>query len=392
MIAHAQALDPADLATLAAQAFGRTRQLAHAQLAPNLTIVQASPNFTAVFGSAEKSVNGRLLTDILWEFIGAEEALLAILDGTLPNYQIESINRDRADGSLGYYNFYIAPLDAGRPQAGLLLLVEDTTPSVRLEQQVTQDRNELRLAEAKLARANAEMARLNRYKSFLLSMVAHDMRSPLTAIRGYAALLLDDLPNPSSEDQHQSLAAISALTERLNGLIDNVLDLDQIEQGRLILHSAPCDLNVLAREIAQIYKAQVKLRGLHLELALSDQPVMLEADPTRLLQILHNLLSNAIKYSYPQGYIRLSTRLEQDIAVVSVADTGPGMTETQLANLFQLYYRTDEARHSKVVGTGLGLFIVATLVDAHHGRVEVASQPGQGATFTVRLPLRQPVA
>jgi signal transduction histidine kinase len=221
-------------------------------------------------------------------------------------------------------------------------------------------------------------------------MVAHDLRTPLGAIGGYAALLLDELAAALSEDQRDSLAAIAALAERLNGLIENVLDLDQIEQGRLVLHKRACDLNQLVREIVQTLAPPLALRRLALELVLTEPAVTLEADPARLLQILHNLLSNAIKYSNDGGQIQVSTGREAAEAVVTVADTGLGMTEAQLANLFRLYYRTDNARLSKVAGTGLGLYIVRTLVELHGGRVAVASQPGQGTRVSVYLPAPGP--
>lgn len=217
-------------------------------------------------------------------------------------------------------------------------------------------------------------------------MVAHDLRSPLTSINLNADLLTRDPAFPNTPGQVRAVNTIRAELDRISALIDNLLDLDQIEQGKLSLLLMPCDVNGLVRQVAQTLEPMVTLRQLTLSLELPHPSLVIPADTNRLREILHNLMGNAVKYTPKQGQIHISTGTDNHEAVVQLMDTGPGLTETEQANLFQPFYRADEARQRKVPGTGLGLFIVKALVEAHHGRIEVASQPGQGTTFTLRLP------
>ena len=374
------------LAARVARAFTRTRRLAFAQIAPDLTLVRGSPNLRNLMSAPPEQIEGQLLTRLFDEFVGAEEVLRAILRGDETEHHLALVNRELPDGTTQYLSFQLTALDRHQPGNGLLLLVEDTTHASLMEQKVMHDRNALRLVQADLAQANTNLVRLNRFKSFLMSMVAHDLRSPLTSINLNADLLTRDPAFPNTPGQVRAINTIRAELSRISVLIDNLLDLDQIEQGKLSLLLMPCDVNGLVRQVAQTLEPMVALRQLTLSLELPPAPLVIPADTNRLREILHNLMGNAVKYTPKQGQIHISARTDNHEAVVQVIDTGPGLTETEQANLFQPFYRADEARQRKVPGTGLGLFIVKALVEAHHGRIEVASQPGQGTTFTLRLP------
>jgi signal transduction histidine kinase len=376
------------LAARAAGVFTQSRRLAYAHVAPDLTVAQVSPNFAALAADPGAPIEGRPLPDLLWEFVGAEDALRAILRGDEPAFALEQVNRELPDGAPAYLTFQVLPLDFDQPGTGLLLIVEDVTGAGRLQQRLAQDRNELRLLQTQLSRANAELQHLNRFKSFMISMVAHDLRSPLTTIEGYASMLFEAAANGQPIDREYAMS-ILVQTRRINQMILNLLNLDQIEQGRLALAPVACDLSELAHEAATAFEAMAVLRRLALSVEAAGEPLAIRADPERLRQALHNLIGNALKYTPEGGRVRLVTRRDGDDAIAQVIDTGPGMEQAELDNLFQPYYRTDEARKSQIVGTGLGLYIVKMLVEAHSGRVEVSSRPGQGTTFTIRLPLRR---
>jgi len=278
-------------------------------------------------------------------------------------------------------------MDDLQPEDGLLLIIEDVTKMVSIEQQLVQDRNELRLLQAQLSQANAELIRLNQLKSTFLSIAAHDLRAPLSAIRGYADLVLAELPDEAPPEHREFLATIGLEVERLDRLITDFLDLNESERGVLKIRVAPCDLNAIALEVAEMIHGFARWKSFHLDVDISEQAVTVRADAERVRQILYNLLNNAIKYTPEGGHILVTTRLAGDSGDVLVKDNGPGIAKADLEHLFELYYRTDKARKSQVRGTGLGLFIAKYLVEAQAGKIQVASQPGEGTVFTVKLPL-----
>ncbi len=381
--------DPIILAARVAQAVTATYQMAYAQLAPDLTVAQYSSNFPSLLPFKTPQITGQLITDLLWELVGTEEILDEILQGQQASHRLEYINRELADGSTAYLNFQVLPLDTDDPSRGLLLLVENETAYGRLQQSLVQDRNELRLLKEELTEANEELVRLNRLKSLFLSISAHDLRTPLTAISGYASLILDILPNEINSSMQNYLKIITHQAGRLNGMISDFLDLDQIEEGRLKLEPEPLDLQGIVEEVTQVMQINANNRETDLITNLPEKPLILWADRDKLYRVVYNLVGNAIKYTPRQGRVEVQAEPDGDQIVLRVVDNGRGMTAEQLANLFQIYYRTEDAQKSKTQGTGLGLYIVKMLVEAHQGQITVASQPEQGSTFTVILP-KQP--
>jgi len=359
-------------------------QLAFALIAPDLTIVRASTNFGA-FALNRERVEGRPLTDVFWEFVGSEPVLTAILRGEDARLTLERINRDGPDGTPLYLTLQALPVDSQRPGTGLLLLVEDTTAATLLEQRMVHHHNELRLAHEQLEKVSAELSRLNQLRSFLLAMLGHDLRSPLTAIQLNAGLVRNALTG----DAAQALTALANIGRQVNllhNLIANVIDLERIERGQLVVRSMPCDVCHLVRDLVETVYPAAARRGRTLHLELADPALVIPADSELLRQALQNLIDNAMKYTGGDGQIRVTVRPEGEWAVVDVSDNGPGLGQHQMKQLFQPYYRADGSRHSEVKGYGLGLFIAKTLIEAHRGQVTVQSEAGWGSTFTIRLP------
>jgi signal transduction histidine kinase len=381
-------LNAAQLSGKVCRYLARTHGLAFAQIAPDLTIVEASPNLKELVTSTAEDVVGRPLTDLFWEFIGAEEALLAVLHGEAASYRLEWVNFVLPDGTTTYLTFEVVAMNSTAPEAGLMFVIEDATAHGVLEQVVMQDRNELRLAQTHLAAANAELQRLLQFKSLMLSLASSEIRTPLTTIRLYSGLLQSATSAVAPEDQQRYVATIYGQANRLDALVTDLLDLDRIETGHLTLNRTTCDVSALAREVAKLIPAVVAPRHLDLRVDLPESPLVMQGDPDHLQRIIYNLLINAARYTPAGGRIQLGGHAEAEHIALQFDDTGPGLTEAQLAQLFQPYYRTEEARQSPFVGTGLGLFIVKCLVEAHAGHIEVASHPGQGTTFTVCLPLK----
>lgn len=378
--------DPASLDAQAARALLRLRQPAYAQLSPELVIGQTSAEFEARL-QLPGPVAGQPLPAVLWEFAGLETALGEVVSGRWPALVLDRINRETAAGSTAYLRFEVVPLEPARPGAGLLLLVEDVTTTTELEQRVMQDRNELRLAQAQLAQANTELERLSDFKTFLISMVAHDLRSPLAAVSSYTELSLEEVAPAEGTDLYRYLKLVQLMAGRMDRMIDNLLDLDQLERGHLRIRRRPCDLQPVLTQVVHEFQVLIRFRNLTVTLDWPAGVPPVHADPERMFQVFYNLISNAVKYTPDGGVIRVAARAVEAQTEVAITNTGRGLTEAQLANMFRLYYRTDEARRSKIAGTGLGLYIVKTLVEAHGGSVRTVSRLGEEVTFVVALPV-----
>lgn len=365
----------------AAEIVLQSRDLAFAHLDRHGVVMAHSANFIAQLGLVGESALGQ--SAWAWDvLVGAEADLQAVLAGHSPQFDVLQVQiSDRH-----FVNVHVLALQPGHPEHGWLMLVHNITPLALLQQALTQERNELRLAQAQLRAANAELDRLNRFRLFMLSMVAHDLRAPLAALRGYAELVEARVAARHRPYLHR----IVGLTERANLLIQNLIDLGQLERGALALRRSRVDFTALCENVLTAHQPLAALRKQTLTLHAPAEPVYAQADAERVQQILDNLLNNAIKYTPAGGQIAIHLTAEPGQVSLEVRDTGPGLTAEQQANLFQLHYRTEPTRQSKAPGSGLGLFIVKTLATAHGGTVTVHSAPGLGSVFRVVLPAGEP--
>ncbi|MBX3618752.1 MAG: PAS domain-containing protein [Rhizobacter sp.] len=246
---------------------------------------------------------------------------------------------------------------------------------------VNWDITESKIAEGQ--RREHEVAiRESRAKSEFLSRMSHELRTPLNAVLGFAQLLLigKDALQPQ---QRGKLAHIQSAGEHLLALIDDVLDLSSLESDQLRLDLQPVPLAEVLAEALPLVEALARTHGVTITPAALDGVVL--GDRRRLRQMLINLLSNAIKYNRPQGRVTVSSAIEAGHITLSVHDTGRGMSEQQLAHLFEPFNRLGREREG-IEGTGIGLAVVKALVHRMQGEVSVTSRPGEGSTFAVRLP------
>ena len=216
--------------------------------------------------------------------------------------------------------------------------------------------------------------------------IIHELRTPITAIMGYCTLLLarDDL---EQQAQHSYLETISREAEHLNRMITHFLDLARLETRRLHLELVPTDLNQVVSEAFSLLEPQAETQALQIDCNLPKKSPVITADPNHLKQVMINLVNNAIKYNRPGGSVAVNVKKKGKRAVtVSVTDTGIGMSEETLENIFDKFYRAT-GHESKVEGTGLGLSIVKEIIEAHGGDIHVESEVGRGSTFTITLPL-----
>lgn len=225
---------------------------------------------------------------------------------------------------------------------------------------------------------------LDRLKSEFVSMVSHDLRTPLTTIQGYVALL--EKAGPLNEMQAQFVEkALDSLTY-ITDLISDLLDIGRIEAG-YDLDMAPLCFDLLIEEICDEMAPQAGEADITLRCSFEDTPLWVNGSMSRLRQVVENLISNAIKYNRPGGWVNVSARNNNGCMIVSVSDNGLGISNEDQAKVFDRFYRVERPETSDIQGTGLGLAIVKSVVARHKGRVWVESELGKGSIFSFVLPL-----
>ncbi|MBP8304141.1 MAG: HAMP domain-containing histidine kinase [Phycisphaerae bacterium] len=212
---------------------------------------------------------------------------------------------------------------------------------------------------------------------------SHELRTPLAVIHSHAELALTK--ERTAPEYRQSLETCLRAAKRTRSLVDALLVLARADAGRLQLKMERFDLRDAAEECLALVASRAQERNVTLDKDLGE--VVLEADRTRVMQLITNLLVNAIQYNKEGGRVTLSVAEEGTEAVLKVADTGIGMGQEDQAHVFERFFRADKARSREAGGSGLGLAICRSIVEAHHGTISFTSEPGKGTTFTVRLPV-----
>ena len=251
---------------------------------------------------------------------------------------------------------YAAPLNAEDAKDGGLLVLSDVT----------------------------EVRKLQQLRSEFVANVTHELKTPLTSIRGFIELLKSGDRDEETRQYFYDVLDIEA--ERLHHLIDDMLVLSQIENAKDDVQTVPCNLNQEIETVLRRAKPIAEKNGIVLRLEV-EEAFLVASSPTRLQQLFGNLVENAIKYNKPQGRVTVTLQRQRNMVLVKVKDTGIGIPQEHLPRLFERFYRVDSSRSREIGGTGLGLSIVKHLAGLYHGDVSVESVVGEGSVFTVRLPL-----
>jgi signal transduction histidine kinase len=223
-------------------------------------------------------------------------------------------------------------------------------------------------------------------KSTFISVVSHELKTPVALIKGYAGTLRRDDAEWDQETFQRGLAVIEEEADRLNELIDNLLMASKLQvEGMLHLDLADVALDRVIYEAAERFRIQSDRHTLTLDFP-QDFPKV-PGDAKRLRQVIENLISNAIKYSPNGGEIRLSGRYDENLAQVFVADQGIGIRPEEAERIFERFYRTGDSRTRSMPGAGLGLYLARAIIEAHGGRIWATANPDQkGTTFSFTLP------
>ena len=310
----------------------------------------------------------------------------------------------------GAYDYLIKPSDPEELRATIRRAVERRQLGRALEQRV----RELENANQRIADLNADLERrvdeataelrqaverlqeLDHLKSQFLSIASHELRTPITAVSGFAQLALRDLQQRAAsgadayghelERLTRQLTIIHDQSAKLGRLVRELLDVSRIQAGRLEFHLAPTDVSEVVRAVAE--QTQMVTTGHRIDVSTSGTTTLM-ADRDHLEQVVGNLVDNAIKYSPDGGPVRVSVRREDEHVHLTVQDEGIGIPADQVARVFDIFYRTSEAERRRTPGLGLGLFITRGIVERHGGRIWAESGVGRGTTVHVVLPLER---
>jgi signal transduction histidine kinase len=227
---------------------------------------------------------------------------------------------------------------------------------------------------------------LSRLKSDFVANVSHELKTPLALIRLFAETL--ELGRvPGEEKARQYYRVINKESQRLTQLINNILDFSRIEAGRKEYRFVPTDVGAVVRDVVEAYRFPIEQQGFKLDLQIEEDLPEVPVDPEALSQALLNLVNNAIKYSKNDYYLGLDVRRQDDHVVIAVTDHGVGIPRAEQEKIFDKFYRVENTLIHDTKGSGLGLALVRHIMDAHRGRVELTSSPGEGSTFRLILPL-----
>ncbi|MDI6717496.1 MAG: ATP-binding protein [Patescibacteria group bacterium] len=230
-----------------------------------------------------------------------------------------------------------------------------------------------------------EIIKLNNYKSEFFSIVAHQIKSPLAVVSGYLTMLLENIANADTRKAQEIIFRIEASNKNLMSLVNNLLDFNRFDEGKMIYSFEKLELNELIGEFAPDFQVLAKIKNLDLSVNFSREAIYVRGDKYNLAQVFRNLIDNAIKYTR-DGTITISLKKEGDFALAEVADSGMGITKKDSAKLFQKFVRLN--KESKVSGSGLGLYICKKIVEAHNGEIWArGKQGGEGSEFFIKLPL-----
>ena len=327
-------------------------------------VLSCNVAFERLYGFTQAEVQGRSLDDLITTPETRAQAVSYTTQASRHQVVQGFGQRRRKDGTMVDVEVLAVPVVINGERVGMMGLYHDVT-------------------ELLAARKASEEA--NSAKSRFLANMSHELRTPLNAIIGYSEMLEEETTEQGHPDYAPDLQKIRAAGRHLLALINDVLDLSKIEAGKMELHLETFELVPAIETVAATVAPLIEKNGNTLKLALAPGLGAMRGDLTRVRQILFNLLSNASKFT-ERGTITLTAQPEGAALVFTVADTGIGMTEEQLGRLFQAFSQAEAATASKYGGTGLGLAISKMFCEMMGGTITVASTPGVGTSFTVRLP------
>jgi len=273
----------------------------------------------------------------------------------------------------------------------LTLLMEGMWRQVqrkRAEDSLKKYADELAKANKELSKANEELKSLDRMKDEFLSNVSHEFKTPLTSIRGYGQLILDGTLGDINEQQKKAMDTILRNSDRLRRLVDSLLYLSRTQVGRISYYFEKVQIDDIIKNCVHDMLLQAKNKNILLQTDIDDIPPV-KGDKDKLTDVLTNLIDNALKFTLEHGQITITAKKIGGNIRVEVKDTGIGIPAEHIPYLFQRFYQVDSSASRRYGGTGLGLYISKTIVEAHGGKIWIESEEGKGTAVYVELPMWQ---
>ncbi|MBD3300736.1 MAG: hypothetical protein GF347_05285 [Candidatus Moranbacteria bacterium] len=254
-------------------------------------------------------------------------------------------------------------------------------------------KTEIKKATAKLERANRKLKRLDEAKNEFISIASHQLKTPLTSIKGFSSLLVNERFGKISKKQKEVIHKISIANQRLINLVDDLLNVSRIEQGRMQYEFELTDVRKIIKNVLNTMKIQANYKGLYLKFidkAKKEENLLIKADKKKFSEVIGNLVDNSIKYTQKGGIKVILEKAGKKNILIKIKDTGVGIPKEDLDRLFEKFTRGKNISKMKADGTGIGLFVVQKITEAHGGEVWVDSKgEGKGSTFFVKIPLAQ---
>jgi len=363
----------------------------------NIKIPKEEDEFTELF------VSLNLMADDIRELIKTEADRLA-------NYRtrIEKIIEAIMQVARGNYSIQIKPSDKNDDldslAVGINMMIEDLSENIKeieRDQELLQEKIKY-LEKSELATLNimedlkkttARLERLNGIKSAFLNMTSHELRTPISAIKGYIQMMLKGNFGTTNDEQKHTLEIILRNSNRLDRLIQDILDISRLESGTMKFVTEKTDVTKMIKEVAETMQASADLKRIKINAETRIDVPELTIDIDRITQVVVNLLHNAIKFSPDGSMIHITVRKEKEDVLFEVQDYGRGIPEEHHKKIFQTFYQVDSDADTKFGGAGLGLAICYGIIIAHGGRIWVEStgKPGEGSTFRFTLPVESVV-
>lgn len=256
------------------------------------------------------------------------------------------------------------------------------------EEQLAAQNHEIVRQKEELEKQKRELIELNATKDKFFSIIAHDLRSPITTLISLAEVLRTDIDLITVEETHEILTSLHKLSRNYLKLLDNLLQWARVQTGRMVADPQPFDLITIINEVIDFYKVTAAEKHVNLVSRVSGTLTVI-ADHNMIKTVLRNLISNALKYTAMDGTVTIETRREPGFATVLVSDTGIGMTTTAIESLFKLEKTFSTAGTANEKGTGLGLILSKEFVEKNGGSISVESEYGQGSTFSFTVPVQE---
>jgi PAS domain S-box-containing protein len=266
-------------------------------------------------------------------------------------------------------------LDNSKNPIGSITLGLDITDQKRYEEEIK--------------RQNAELKKLNRIKSDFLNVTSHELRTPMVAIKGYTQLISDTSLGEITKKQKKALGVVLRNTNRLNKLVQDILDISRIESGTMKFITENTDIVKMIKETVETMQSAANNKQIKINTILNDNLPCLKIDSERIKQVIVNLLNNAIKFSPCNKDINVFVKKERDYVLFKIQDFGRGIPKNKIEKIFDTFYQVDCVKDRKLMsGTGLGLTISRGIVEAHGGSIIVESRLGKGSIFSFTLPIK----